>query len=219
MPISTVNRVKPIIVSILPAADNTIVPIYQGSSLMIGNELFPNYIIVGLNVFIKNLKAYGSIKSLIEAPLPNFLATDSETDKLKKTLDIEWTSPRKQLNVFIGNQVGWQQVGSLSFLNNYGYPFRAYNLMDLFTDTLAIELGDSSRIGVSFQDVGYGVLENIDTVTVHGSYVEEIIVKSPETNVIVTFPSSGGSSGGNTGTGGATFGNNVAVGNNTTLGN
>ncbi len=176
MPISTLNRVKTITVGLSPAS-NDIVTIYQNSGVTIGNELMPGYTVISFNCFLKNLKAFAKIQSLQEAPLPNFAVEDSATDKLYKTLDVEWKSPRKQLSLYIasGNQA-WSQVGSVSLLNPYGYPFRVYNLMDLFTDNLALELGDNSQIGVGIDQVGYGLLMANDQVTIHGSYVEEIFV-------------------------------------------
>lgn len=181
MPISSVNRVKTITVDLSFVTGDDIVTIYQNSGATIGNELIPGYKIVSFNCFLKNLKAFSKIQSLEEALLPNFLVEDSATDKLYKTLDIEWKSPRKQLSLYIASgNAPWSQVGSISLLNPAGYPFRIYNLMDLFTDNLALELGENSRIGIGVDEVGHGLLEATDTVTIHGSYVEEIFVLEPE---------------------------------------
>lgn len=192
MPISIINRVKTITLPLNSSNGTDIVAIYQNTDLVSGNELLPTYKIISFNSFIKNLKVYASIKSLAEAKLPDFQLADSATQKVQKVLDIEWKSARKQLNVYIasdGNS-SWEQVGSVSLLNPSGYAFRIYNLMDLFTDNLALELGENSRIGISVQNVGHGVLAPEDKVTVHGSYVEEIILQSPDlqpvTNVYVS---------------------------------
>ena len=179
MPVSSINRVKSIALPLV-SGNSEIVPIYQKSDLSIGSELFPGHTIISFNCFIKNLKAFAQIKSLPEAPLPNFEIRDSETQKLFKVLDVEWKSPRKQISLFVGvNNQEWHQVGSVSLLNPQRYPFRIYNLMDMFTDNLALELGDNSRVGVQVVDVGHGLLAAEDTVTLHGSYVEEIFVRSP----------------------------------------
>lgn len=196
MPISSVNRVKTITVDLNAAIGSSLVTIYQNSGVTIGSELLPGYTVVSFNCFLKNLKAFAKIQSLEESPLPNFAIEDSATDKLYKTLDVEWKSPRKQLSLYIasGNQ-DWSQVGSISLLNPYGYPFRIYNLMDLYTDNLALELGDNSRIGIVVNDIGYGLLEATDTVTIHGSYVEEIYLenKEPPININVTVAGGNGS--------------------------
>lgn len=131
--------------------------------------------ILSVNAFIKNLKAYAQIKSLAPVNLPNISIEDSETERLYKVLDVEWQSPRYQLNLYISdNATDWHLTGGISLLNPSGYPYRVYNLMDLYTDNLAIELGENGRVGVQVQDVGYGLLKTNDLITVHGSYILEI---------------------------------------------
>lgn len=173
MTISTFNKAKTIAKSLDGNTGQGIIPLF--GSLLIGN--YPGQVI-SHNVFIKNLKAHAKIGSLSPVKLPNFTLEDSETDKLYKTLDIEWNSPRKQLNLFISNneQANWHQVGAISLLNPAGYPYRIYNLMDLITPNLAIELGDNGTIGIQIQDVGFGLLQTGDNVTIHGSYIQEIIL-------------------------------------------
>lgn len=195
MPISNVNRVKSIVVPLTNFNANDIVTIYQNTDIAIGSDLIPDHKIVSFNTFIKNLKVFASIKSLDEAALPDFQLDDSSTQKLQKVLDIEWKSPRKQLNLFIGTTYSdWQQVGSVSLLNPSGYAFRVYNLMDLFTDNLAIELGNDGRIGIQVQNVGYGLLTSEDKVTIHGSYIEEFFVQSNETPININVNVTGASS-------------------------
>lgn len=188
MAISSVNRVRTISLPLTSTSGSEIVTVYQNTDLTIGDELLPNQKIVAFNCFLKNLKAFASLASLEEAPLPNFSLEDSDTQKLVKTLDVEWKSPRKQLNVFISSGDGWLLVGSLSMLNPYGYPFRIYNLMDLLTDNLAAELGENSKIGVQVQNVGHGLLTAQDKVTIHGSYTEEVFLESPDPQTYITVP-------------------------------
>ncbi len=182
MPISSVNRARSIVVPLNSASTSNIITVYTSSNLTLGSEFIEGYTIVSYNCFIKNLKAFVQINSLDEVALPLFSPRDTETDKLMKVIDLEWNNPRKQLNVFTGIKTDneWQQIGSISLINNYGYPFKIYNLMDLFTDTLALEIGDNGKIGVQIENVGYGLLEASDLVTIHGSYVEEIFLKSTE---------------------------------------
>lgn len=177
MPISTFNKAKTIVKSLDSATGQVVIPVFSN----VLDASYPGQII-SVNAFVKNLKAHAKIASLAPVKLPNFQLEDSETDKLYKTLDIEWGSARKQLNLYISdNQTDWYQVGAISLLNPSGYPYRIYNLMDLITDNLAIELGENGRIGVQIQDVGYGALQTGDTVTIHGSYVQEIATDSNAT--------------------------------------
>ncbi|MBW4480348.1 MAG: hypothetical protein KME54_26800 [Tolypothrix brevis GSE-NOS-MK-07-07A] len=172
--ISTFNKAKTIVKSLDSTTGQLIIPVFANT--LTGN--YPGQLI-SVNAFVKNLKAHAKISSLAPVKLPNFTLEDSETDKLYKTLDIEWGSARKQLNLYISdNDTDWYQVGAISLLNPSGYPYRIYNLMDLITDNLAIELGENGRIGVQVQDVGYGALQTGDNITIHGSYVQEIAVDS-----------------------------------------
>lgn len=135
-----------------------------------------NLEVLAVNTYLKNLKCHSVIKSITAGNLPNFLLTDSETVKLQKTLDAEWNSPRKHLDVFYGlGDSDWMPIGAASLLAPFGYPFRVHNLLDLFTDNLAAELGIGSRIGVAIRGVGHGLLESNDSVIIHGSYVTEFI--------------------------------------------
>lgn len=223
MPIANLSQVKSIALR-LETNNNNIQTIYSNTNLAIGNEFQPGYTIISFNCFIKNLRVFASVPTLEEAALPDYALTDSATTKLTKTLDIEWKSPRKQLNLYITNTVtptnnDWLQVGSISLLNPYGYPFRVYNILDLFTDNLALELGENGKIGIQSQDVGYGLLSSQDKVTVHGSYVEEIFVSLPDLPNVFNINISGVSTGNNSGTPTTPTTPNYSVGNNSEVSN
>jgi len=194
MAVANISRVKSIVVPIAASDGSNVVTIYQHpSDIVIGSQFMEAGKVINFNCFIKNLKAFAKIASIPEAPLPDIKLEDTSTEKVYKVLDVEWRSARKQMNLFIatGNDA-WQQVGSVSLLNPAGYPFRIYNLMDLFTDNLALELGDNSKIGIAMQDVGYGVLSAQDKVTIHGSYTEEIFVNSDEPPININVNVTGG---------------------------
>ncbi|MBE9208831.1 hypothetical protein IQ244_20250 [Nostoc sp. LEGE 06077] len=178
MTISTINQVKPIILHLNSASTAEVYQIFDDEPFTIENGT-----IISENIFIKNLKAYAKISSLAPAQLPDISIEDSQIQATYKTLDAEWNSERKQLNLLIsaGNNQ-WFPVGSISLLNPSGYPYRIHNLMDLYTDNLAVELGLSGRVGVQLQNVGTGLLVASDEITIHGSYVKEIVIDdSPQT--------------------------------------
>lgn len=188
MPISVVNRVRSVVVSLTEDNEDNVVTLYQNQGLSLGSELMPGYRIVSFNSFVKNLKLYADIKSLESVNLPDLNVDDSETDKLYKMLDTEWKSPRKHLDLFIASGSNeWHLIGGLSLLNPSGYPYRVYDLMQLYTDNVAVELGDNSKLGCAIKDVGYGFLLNPDKVTIHGSYVEEIFVEYPEQPINISI--------------------------------
>ncbi|RAM49472.1 MAG: hypothetical protein C6Y22_22215 [Hapalosiphonaceae cyanobacterium JJU2] len=183
------NRIKTLTKKINSSSGSgviTIVDATQSPTLPAGLEL------ISINTFVKSLKAYAKITSINESILPNFLLEDTDTDRLYKSLDVEWNSSRKQLDLLISeDSTNWELIGSVSLLNPRGYPYRMYNLQDFYTDNLAIELGDNGKLGVQVKDVGYGGLLGNDLITIHGSYLREIIYKKPK------FVVSGGSGGGN----------------------
>ncbi|QSJ17696.1 hypothetical protein JYQ62_02115 [Nostoc sp. UHCC 0702] len=136
--------------------------------------------VIAENIFIKNLKAYAKISSLEQIQLPDIGLEDSDFQRNVKIRNVEWTSPRKQINLFFRETAGqWNPFGSVSLLNPSGYPYRMYSLQDIFTDNLAIELGSNGQIGVQIQDVGYGLLAGSDIVTICGTYIKEIVLQSP----------------------------------------
>lgn len=117
---------------------------------------------------IISLRAYANINSVSEAPLPDFDFEDTESTKLQKVLDLEWQSPRLQLNLYIGNPNNWILLGSNSLLNPMGYPYRYYNLLDLYTDATDSYIAEDKQLGIEVQDVGFGNFNNsADSLTVH----------------------------------------------------
>ncbi|MCC5641264.1 hypothetical protein LC593_36805 [Nostoc sp. CHAB 5844] len=183
MAISTINEVKPIVLKLDVNSNSNIYPIFTENDFTLDTGS-----VISENIFVKNLKAYVKIGSLPEANLPDITLEDSNTQALYKTLNTEWSSARKQLDLLISDDsINWYPVGSISLLNPSGYPYRVYNIMDLYTQNLAIELGKSGKLGVQLKDAGWGLLQAGDTVTIHGSYVKEIVIDdnpSPITNSI-----------------------------------
>lgn len=167
------NIAKGIKISLDSSTQGSIVPVTHNN---LTNNLNHQYNVVSRNKFIKNLKAYASINSIAEAALPEINLEDTETEKLYKALDIEWNSPRKQIDLLIGTNNDWMNVGESSLLNPSGYPYRLYNLLDLLTDNLAFEFGDNINLAVKITDVGYGLLQDSDRVNIYGSYIEEIVI-------------------------------------------
>lgn len=217
MPISELNVAKTITKTLNSTTGSGIISVYTNSVSVVGTDYKPGYQVISCNAFLKNLKAYAKIDSLEEAPLPEFELGDSDTQKLYKTLDVEWGSPRKQLNLFIkSGSTDWSPVGSISLLNPYGYPYRLYSLMDLYTDALSFELGTNSSIGLQIQDVGYGLLSGTDVVTIHGSYVEEYYLLNDEPPININI--NGGSTA-PTQTTDTTIGNSTYIDNTFLIGN
>lgn len=159
----------------LPQNTDKIITLYENFGVSVEN-LGKSLEVVTINTYLKNLKCHSVIKSIESPPLPQYELTDSESDRLTKTLQVEWGSERKHLDVYVGlGDSEWMNIGSASLLAPFMYPFRIHNLLDLFTDNLAAEFGIGSRIGVAIADVGYGLLDFNDSVVIHGSLVTEIV--------------------------------------------
>ncbi|NJM22597.1 MAG: hypothetical protein HC907_29765 [Richelia sp. SM1_7_0] len=179
----SINLVKSINLKLDASSGNNIIP-FMLSDFEV--NINPRHKILSRNKYLKNLKAYSAIKSIDEADLPNFNFDDSESEKLNKVLDIEWKSPRKQLNLLIGNSNDWMPIGEISLLNPMGYPYRINNLLDLLTDNLAFELGEETQLAVKIEDVGYGLLTNTDLITIYGNYVEEVVIDDSTQSITST---------------------------------
>lgn len=176
MAIEAINIVKKIAKRITASDGGNIIVLFDNINPI--NDIPPDSII-SVNGFLKNLKGYSKITSLQEAQLPDIKLEDSEPERRMKTLDIEWKSERKQLDLLVSaDGQTWIEIGSISLIRQQGYPYRMYSLLDFFTDGLADEFGDNGKAGCRIVDVGYGLLESNDVITIHGSYLQEIIFKT-----------------------------------------
>lgn len=139
-----------------------------------------------VNGYLDELQCKATIASLAEIPLPNFLNTDSDSDRLIKTLNMEWKSPRFELALYVSTtpfnvgSVVWVEVGRVSLTHGSGYPFKTYRVSDLLTDNLARKFGMGARLGFSIlqaydaNGVSYGVPSSIDDITITGVYTQEL---------------------------------------------
>ncbi len=138
-----------------------------------------------VNGFLSELYCYTEINSLPEIALPNYDLGDSQSQKLSKTLQLEWGNPRFHLCLWTTSVTNpsfadWQLVGMISLLHPSGYPYRRYRPLDLLTDNLARELGENAKIGVSIKGVGHGLPNASDTIVLDGSWKQEVVMLQPD---------------------------------------
>lgn len=138
-----------------------------------------------VNGFLSELYCYTEINSLAEVALPNYDLGDSQSQKLTKTLQLEWGSPRYHLCLWTTaasnpTYTDWQLVGMISLLHPSGYPYRRYRPLDLLTDNLARELGENSKIGVSIKAAGSGLPKASDLIVIDGSWKQEVVMLQPD---------------------------------------
>lgn len=137
-----------------------------------GYELIDEYL------EIENLKAVSWIYSLSPVPFPVFELEDTESKQLLTAINLEWQSPRIQLDVVcqIDNTLNWQRIAAYSLLNSDPYPYREY-LLGNHT------LGNNSMIGLQIKNVGFGLLQNSvkgqDKVVVYANVRRHIIINEP----------------------------------------
>ena len=179
--VQSFTEVESICLEISPSLEEQTIPVFQNNAeLLIAKYRVDERDKMTVNSFIKNFRLTTSIVSLQEASFPEILLTDSDQEKTRKALEVEWNNPRIHLNLWDWNQTtaSWVFIATVSLLNNHGYPYRIINLLDLLTDNLAEELGSNAKIGVNIKDVGYGRLSIRDKVTIRGVIAHEVVIVS-----------------------------------------
>jgi hypothetical protein len=152
----------------------------QNSRIILFDNTLPDGInenrVLSVNGYLKGLKAYTNITSLAEAPIPAIELTDTDQEKIIKVLNIEWGNERIGLDLqFSDNGTDFITIGSVSLINQMGYPFRNYSLLDFYTDSIAAEIGTNGVVACEIVDQGYGKLASQDKLTIYGSVQQEIV--------------------------------------------
>lgn len=152
------------------------------------------YRVLDESLEIQNLKAVSWIYNLAEITFPIFELEDTESKKLITAINIEWTSPRIELEILydLGSSGNWQKFAAYSLLNVSPYPYREYSLGNH-------PLGNNSMIGLQLKDVDYGVLQSTssgqDKVVVFGDLIRSVTIEklidtsAKITNNFTTTPS------------------------------
>jgi hypothetical protein len=163
----------------------------QDNRIILFDNVLPSNIpdvgVVSVNGFLKNLKAFSEINSLASAPIPDITLEDTDQDRLIKIMNIEWGNPRIQLDLeFSSDGINFIKVGAISLINQLGYPYRNYSLLDFYTDGLAAEIGTNGKISCQIKNVSYGKLTVSDKLTIYGSVAQEIIFdENPDNKIAV----------------------------------
>lgn len=172
----------------VPDRDNEIHLIYSNQITDLVQHYAPDETNVKgvLNAFLKNLKIYSEIVSLTAATVPDFSVAATRAEQQQVALEYEWNSPRFELRIISSNDGNvWVERGKISLINTAGYPYRLYDALDILTSNLAEEIGGQSQLAVQMIDVGYGLPQPADTITVSGSVTEEIHLIQSALNVFI----------------------------------
>ncbi len=144
---------------------------------------------VSQNLVINSLQCYASIKSLAVVAIPSYPLEFSESERIIADLNLEWTSARWHLQVFLENTVNNTLflLGQVSLLNVSPYPYRQYNLLKAINDNaLPLQLGENSHLGYKLYNPGFSEIyivsnESIsDLINVSASFTKEVWVQETE---------------------------------------
>jgi hypothetical protein len=140
------------------------------------------------NGYISELYLYCEIDSLVDINIPDYTDEDTRSERIVKTLDMEWKSPRYQVALWTtANPLAtantfqyWNKIGMVSLLQQSGYPYTRYRPLDLLTDNLMRELGENAKVAISIMDVGWFFPNSADVIVVDGSWRQELIIVQPD---------------------------------------
>lgn len=123
--------------------------------------------------FITDLRMKVDIDSIVEQELPEISAISSKTERITAIRDMEWRSPRKEVELLLeGNGQDMIPIANISLVNRL--PYYHVNLMPYFTDNGIFNVASDSRILARIVDAGYGLLEGTDDIVIFGSVKEEV---------------------------------------------
>ncbi|MGD1849296.1 MAG: hypothetical protein ACFCBU_01370 [Cyanophyceae cyanobacterium] len=127
---------------------------------------------------LKTLLARSEVKSLETVTIPDFEQPPSQADRYLKVRDLTWTQPRYQLDICMRKEDGpWFEFVSVSIQNHQSLPYMNQALLEYMSDGLAFAMAEETAIGAKFKDVGYGLPDTSDVITVFGEVHEELILQ------------------------------------------
>lgn len=132
------------------------------------------------NGYITDLRIKTKISTLTETPLPEFELGQSKTAKMALVRDLEYFSPRYNLDVLLrqGDDGPW--VSIFEFAVHARAPFFILEVLGYLTSQPAFAVGPDATLGMEFSDVGYGLPSfALDQVHLYGVVREEYSTPDP----------------------------------------
>lgn len=140
--------------------------------------------------FITDLRVKIQIGSIPESQIPNLGIESSRTERLIAVRDLEWNSPRKELELFLEtSRQPLTHIASISLQNRT--PFYTINLLPYFTDNGVVNIANDARISGRIRNAGFGLLQGSDEIVVYGSVKEEVTTLPEEETIITSCQSHG----------------------------
>lgn len=134
--------------------------------------------------YVTDLRCKVNIQSIDEQALPEIGLGDSRTARVNAVRDMEWRSPRKQMNLMLrtASAGDWIEIAPISLLNRD--PYYQVNLLQFLSDNVAFAVANDSAIGLQIVDAGYGLLSGNDEVVIWGSVKEELNIIPPGQRIV-----------------------------------
>lgn len=180
MRIGTISRENTIAVAV--AATSGITVFFKNDPALLQNIVPTDSSLNWVNAYLSELYATTTINSLAEIALPNYADSDTQIEQVTKTLQMQWGSPRYELCFYIrkSDTSPWIFKGKVSLLHQAGSPYVSYRPLDFYTDNLARGLEQGASLGVGYNDCGYGLPGNNDSVQLDGSIRQEATITQPD---------------------------------------
>lgn len=166
-----------IICELTASSGSQLIDIYRPATIN------PNTVVAGAKYsgFITSLRMSVNIKSVSELilPDPDLLASD-EAQQLKEK-EVVLNTSRKSICLYVKNSLSPPVLaGEILLFNRYPYYF--IDLLKYLTSSSTFDAASDTTISVQIKEVGHGLLQGDDKITIIGSAVEEAPL--PETNAL-----------------------------------
>ena len=174
------------IVERLPEASTAIISIYSPSTTQVAEET------VGYSGLLESLRLYSEINSLDDPGIPTDIDNLGDVEALESFKNFQWSSPRLHLNIMRrkGNS-SWQMIGKTSLIGRK--PFYQVDLMKYLTRQVVYRMAAGDSLGLQIEDAGFGLLTNIDNLTVFGEGLEEADLVLPADQDVIGLSATVGS--------------------------
>ncbi|MEM6836892.1 MAG: hypothetical protein AAF609_08545 [Cyanobacteria bacterium P01_C01_bin.120] len=185
MTTATFNRSRQILqpITALNATDMTVI---YDSSYVNPNEITNTLKYYG---FITDLRATVRVNSFAPVQPPVLRIGSSASEKAEAIREAEFNSERCHLAVYLRNsRTGWTEIYREPIVNRQ--PFYTIDLTTYLTNQPAFAVSSDSQLAVRLLDIGFGLIDGDDSISIYGSAREEVTALPNDGRLITTSTSS-----------------------------
>lgn len=104
--------------------------------------------------------------SLPEIQMPDYLDEDTPLQRLTKSKSVIWDAPAYRLILYLAHKGGdWKEYPFYNLTKNFGFPYTSTDLLKGLTQDLSRDLAEGAKLGIAFEDIGWGLPKTIDSIT------------------------------------------------------